>query len=893
MVVAPTTVVTDATFVVSGKITDDGEFTADWKLGDGPATPITVGAGGTFSVTVDTPLLDSQNVFISVTARDAHHEISVSKQLLIDRVAPTILVTMPTANSLHTGASTDLAVNTTGETAGVTGSIAGVQWNFQGGPTSWTAGSVTLPVLDFASLSLHIVARDAAGNTTAIDHPIMVDNAPGVTITAPAADSVHRTDITVTATTTGVVHGVTATLEGVTVPLTGGPVAWTGTIAVPQHDLAFNTLRVTAQESSGSSAFDEVNIGTDTVAPAVTIVAPAANSIHRTAITVSATTSAPADSVTATFEGVTVPLTGGPLAWLGTVAVPQHDYASSALRVTVRDAIGNSSFQDVVIATDTVAPVIAFTTPSAAQKFKASDFASSPNVTNAWTVTDADPQAATTTVNGAASTAVTVSVPTNATDNPASYMTTVAAADRAGNTATSSVSYSVDRVEPLIVSWTPALNARMVEPAESVITFSEPVFGATTTTPGLSLISHPQPSGDVWDLNHTRSLLPLATLRGRVVRLRAADLADSHGNSIQPLERSFHLATAIASGTLLASNVSTFAATADNDGVLTVAYLTTTGTWHFFADTGVLDTRSFGSNIPAGSKLAVTSWSTPAANLYAVRRWSMSLRRPTSIYRYYLGDGLADPVSVSSTAMGAIVTVPPLNREGATDPFGVVLGSTYTRGTFTRTFSTVADMITAQSADSWAVGSYSGTQVRWSRYRCNRDTQLFPGPATYTCGGTEYGGATSQVIDFAEAVMTRNGSCMLFNVRMPLPGGGFGYGGFAQPLENCDGSLGVSPPASCNPNTNIPYSSGLFGQKLAPFSLNGEHTILSAFPAGTGNPSEFRLEKMSPGTCSFVDTTFTPRFSVPNVRDYQPVQIGTKPAFIYVNTSNELRLYVP
>lgn len=79
--VAPAAVVTTATFVISGKITDDGEFTADWSLGSGPASPLSVGADGAFSVTVDAPLLDSQAVFINVTARDGQHEIIQSKQL--------------------------------------------------------------------------------------------------------------------------------------------------------------------------------------------------------------------------------------------------------------------------------------------------------------------------------------------------------------------------------------------------------------------------------------------------------------------------------------------------------------------------------------------------------------------------------------------------------------------------------------------------------------------------------------------------------------------------------------------------------------------------------------------------------------------------------------------
>src|SRR5207253_3097945 len=113
----------------------------------------------------------------------------------------------------------------------------------------------------------------------------------------------------------------------------------------------------------------------------------------------------------------------------------------------------------------------------------------------------------------------------------------------------------------------------------------------------------------------------------------------------------------------------------------------------------------------------------------------------------------------SSTGTGTVVSAPPLNREAATESYGLVIGSAYTRGTFNRTFNTIADMVTANSSDSWVVASYSNATVRWSRYRCNRDTQVFPGPATYTCGGTEYGGTFGALaIDFMEAVMTRSGS---------------------------------------------------------------------------------------------------------------------------------------
>lgn len=199
-------------------------------------------------------------------------------------------------------------------------------------------------------------------------------------------------------------------------------------------------------------------------------------------------------------------------------------------------------------------------------------------------------------------------------------------------------------------------------------------------------------------------------------------------------------------------------------------------------------------------------------------------------------------------------------------------------------------MITAQSADSWVVASFSGSQVRWSRYRCNSEPGL--GQLNYSCGGTEYGGSTSSLVpDFVEAAMTRSGNCLVVNLRAPQ-GAASWHGGWFQRLENCDSSLGSVAPASCAPNTNLPLVSGYVGQRIAPFSANGEDTILFAFPAGTANPSEYRLEKMMPGVCAF-NTTFSTAFSVPNVRDFRPVQIGNRPAFIYVNTSNELRVYVP
>lgn len=897
--VKPSAVVNTATFALTGKITDDLAVTsAEWRTGVLPWQSITLAADGTFSITVEAPLADSESMVVNVRASDARVQVTADAQVKVDRVGPTLRLTAPGAAAVVNSATLDVTV----EPLDGSGSLADFTIAGTAVPTprSGVAATVTVQVptaLDREVFSVEATAADPYGNRTTQTFSILVDRvAPTVSFFAPAANASVSTasfsvDVQVmdrSPIQSAVFHFGGATVMGID----AGGGHWTADLftALEEQD---EVITVDVTDTAGNMTSAQRTVHVDRVGPTLTVTAPTAASLFRTNIAVAATTSAQAVSVTATLESQTVMLTGGPTSWTGTLTVPQRDSSAATVHVTATDASGNTTSADVSISVDTVAPVITFTAPTANQKFNAASFAAGPNVTVTWTVTDGDPQAATTTVNGAASTALTTAVPTSASDNPANYTSTVIAADRAGNTATASVSYSVDRVVPTVVTWTPANGARMVDPQQSVITFSEPVFGATPTTPGLTFLGNALQPGGVWDLNQTRYLLQLAFYKGFAVDVAlTAGLADSHGNPVaaQATHR-MHLATAIPSGTLIASNVGKFAATADADGVLRVSYLTTTGELHLAGDhlPGLFDIVPFTAR---GTKVSGNSWSTvDPVTLNAPIRWGSSVfdaaaAAGSQYFHFYEALGT---YRFPSTDIGAVVSAPPLNHEPATSLTALVSGVTYTRGAFTRTFTTVADMITAQSADSWVVASYSGTQVRWSRYRCNRDTQVFPGPATYTCGGTEYGGSFSPMVpDLVEAAMTRSGQCLVVSVRQ----GASNVGTFFQRLDNCDGALGVNPPASCNPNTTLPGSSGYIGQKIAPYSANGEDTILFAFPAGTGNPSEYRLEKMLPGVCAY-STTFSTLFSVPNVRDYQPVQIGTKPAFIYVNTSNELRVFVP
>ena len=49
---------------------------------------------------------------------------------------------------------------------------------------------------------------------------------------------------------------------------------------------------------------------------------------------------------------------------------------------------------------------------------------------------------------------------------------------------------------------------------------------------------------------------------------------------------------------------------------------------------------------------------------------------------------------------------------------------------------------------------------------------------------------------------------------------------------------------------------------------------------------------MLPGVCAY-NTTYNNLITVANVREFAPIQVGNKAAFIYVDTANDLRVYIP
>ena len=887
-------VVSTPTFELTGTIKDDVKVTAaTWRIGTGAATPISIEPDGSFVITVAAPLLDSQDVVVTLRAQDQRTEATVEVSVKIDRVGPSFRVVRPVVGSLIGTANFELAVETTDGS----GAVSTLRIN-QASITAPQSGAQVVQTIDVpvtangTPLEFELLATDAAGNQRREFVQFIGDRvAPEVAFVIPTPNQyvvTERFTVVVSVVEPSPISSAAFQFGGATVVGSEvSPGQWSAelTTAIVEQD---QLISVDVTDAAGNATTVQTTVKVDRIAPTLSVTSPASASIHRAAIPLTVSTSQGTSEVTAVLEGQQVALTGGPTSWTGSLPIPQRDFSAAMVQVTARDLAGNSRVVTVPISVDTVAPVVAFTAPSAGQKFNAAQFVANPNVTVTWTVTDADAQAATTSINGSAGSATTRQVATSATDNPTTYATTVVGADRAGNTTTASLSFSADRVIPTITNWEPAANARNLERSHALITFSEPVFGAQATTPGL-VISGFTPVGDEWFVVHSWYRVPLDGLAGRVLEASVPALADAHGNPVAPsTPRRFHMATTIPEG-VLATNVSTFSAASDADGALTVAYIdATTRQVHVLQDrAGTLTPTTlsgFGTKVTVNASNVVNPTTLASTPSFGVSLFDSLV----NAYKFFWSvDGTV--TSVASSFAGVAIGQGPLNREPTTAATGYVVNSTYTRGAHTVTLPSPANMVVANSPDSWVVVFRSGSTMSWSRYRCNRDPRIFPGPDTFTCAGTEYRGSLSAVVPYLfEAAMTRSGGCLLISA----PGAGGSLASFYQRLDNCDGSLGVSPPASCNSNTSMTNSPGYIDQRIAPFAANGEDTILFAFPANNNIAGDFRLEKMLPGVCAH-STTFNTIVNVPNVREYAPIQIGNRAALITVNTSNQLRIDYP
>ncbi len=257
---------------------------------------------------------------------------------------------------------------------------------------------------------------------------------PAVTITQPAAGAAVGGAFQVIVTVRDPLSAVTA----VAVSLDGGawqpaapadPTAGTYRLALTGVAAGAHTLTAQATDAAGNSAQSAaVAVTVSSAPPVITITGVAQGGLYDTAVTPVVTITA----ATATYSA-TVTLDGQPFTSGTAVAAP----GSHTLAAAVTDAAGNQASASVTFTIDTTPPAITITGVAQGGLYNTA-------VTPVVTVTDAYSATQTITLNGqpfASGTAVTAA---------GSYTLAVTATDAAGNQASASVTFAIDKTPPVI-----------------------------------------------------------------------------------------------------------------------------------------------------------------------------------------------------------------------------------------------------------------------------------------------------------------------------------------------------------------------------------------------------------------------------------------------------------
>lgn len=886
VLIAPTTVVRDASFELRGTVTDDTKGTTlEWRDGLDEWQPVEVDDEGAFVIAVPTRALDAEPMVLTLRADDGSHQVERSALVIVDRVGPKFELESPSTNEVI---GTSIVVFTVVARDG----SEGLQDLFIGersieAPRTGTEVSVPLsiPEGDRRSLPVIVSAKDLNGNRSVQLFMLQVDRTgPMIRFRSPTTSiNTPSFRLEVEVTDPSAVDQVRLAMDdGGFIEATfheGG--VWSADFPMPleERQVVFTAAAV---DGAGNANVLSLSAGVDRAAPTLELVSPAADSVHNRAFTVSALASVDAVSVTAQFDGATVALTRSLAgAWEGQVPLSsQRDRAAAPLVVVARDAAGNQRAASFPLFIDTVAPTVNFTNPRVNARLNASNFVGTDEVTVAWRVEDGDALAATVSVDAVPSTSNTARVATLPADDGRAITRTVVVADRAGNVGTGTLTFTVDRRAPTVVTWSPAANARNVEPRKTTLTFSEHVMGPTSATDALNLPGVTQPGA--WDAAHTTwtspELPPYA-----VIDATLNGLTDDAGNPAVVSSRRFHTAAFVpASGLVLGTNVTGFQATADSDGVVTIATM------------GPVGFRLFGISPVSGAALPPVladphfatfslnaSLTVEPTTLVATHRVGSTRSGGMGLVRHLIVDGVATAVGSTTGAQGSVVSQLAFEGERDTTPYGVVDGTTYRRGITRRTLSAPTELLVAQSASSWAGFSVASDAVSVARFLC-----IPPRLASDPTVCTNFHFQLSAVANATElsAAISPSGGCLV----VTAASNGARLGTFI-PLARCNETrlLGAPPHGSCVDNT---YSTvAMPSTFVAPFDGNGEDTVLAATEVA-GVP---RLHKLSDSAAC---TGFGPPIGAPApevARAWQPVQLGNKPALLYTDANHTLKLHVP
>ncbi|MCK8497269.1 adventurous gliding motility protein AgmC [Myxococcus fulvus] len=440
---------------------------------------VTVGAGGTWSVPVATPLADGPHS-VTATAQDANGHTATDTNTFTVDTGTNVAVTTPAEGAVLTNPV--VTYSGTGE-PGATVTVV-VDGTTVGTVTVGAGGTWSVPVATPLADGPHTVtatAEDAQGHTATDTNTFRVDTGTSVAVTTPAEGAV-LTNPVVTYSGTGEPGAtVTVVVDGATVGTVtvGAGGTWSVPVSTPLAD-GPHTVTATATDTSGHTATD-TNTFTVDATTSVAVNSPAEGAVLTNPVVTYSGTAEPGATVTVTVDGVVIDtVTAGPDgSWSLPVATPLDD-GPHTVSVTATDTSGNTATDSNTFTVDTGTNV-AVTTPAEGA------------VLTTGTVTysgTAEPGATVTVVvDGSTVGTVTAgpdgswSIPGNSSLNDGSHTVTATAEDAQGHTATDSNTFTVDTSTRVAIT-TPAEGA-VVNTAEVTYTgTAEPGAEVTVTVDG-------------------------------------------------------------------------------------------------------------------------------------------------------------------------------------------------------------------------------------------------------------------------------------------------------------------------------------------------------------------------------------------------------------------------
>jgi hypothetical protein len=420
----------------------------------------------------DTPLTAGLHTYKASIADRAGNVSHDSGQFRVDLTNPTLAFTTPAAGAyLATktpGVSVSYADDVALDLTTLEVQVNGVALPAGSITAAATSATIVAGTLDEGPNQITASIRDAGGNTASAAVAFNVDvTAPALTIAQPAAGArIGSRDVTVTLTWSdaqGIVPATAAaTIDGTASPLNtndDGATAQLTALADGSH-----TFSASVKDRAGNRGSATVTFIVDTTLPVINVVAPPAGAnindntpqIDLTyndnagVVTDSLKVKVNATDQTALFTKTATSATGQV-----TTALPE---GTTSVAAEIRDTTGNVGATTSSFRVDTIAPTGTIDAPLARVN------SATPLVTVSYADAGSgiDPTSVALTVDGAAVSGVLSAGPDSAsgalltplTDGPHTLQVTFA--DRAGNPATLSTSFTVDTVLPQLAVAVPA-----------------------------------------------------------------------------------------------------------------------------------------------------------------------------------------------------------------------------------------------------------------------------------------------------------------------------------------------------------------------------------------------------------------------------------------------------